>query len=635
MGSSQSSKKNKTLAVAPESPPKESSRPTSPASGDERKRKGSFRLTQTVPSPEKQENSFDEDDNGVRKPELVSMGSFRDNALVKQLSSTLQRENSYTRRTIDSDSTIKDIGALKQPSFDFKFTEGQNRRDMMNDCENECSEIFSYLYLGGAKIAQSWETLSSLGITRVVNCARSVVDNYFANKSGMRYLSIDMLDGRQDDVTWFVCNVIKFIFKGKLKGEKTLIHCEKGVSRSCSFVIAYHMWAMGTAWKVSFDYVKSKRAVCNPNTAFTCNLIEFGELIVDDNRANCVIMRCSYHLPHDPNTPVLKICRYNDSRKIIPLSNIHFDSDGVYVVRPGDNYKQSKLYIWMGKNSNQDVCDIAISLAQNTFGVFTRLSDSLIVKEGAEPAEWKELYKYYSDTNDSNQAIVKFDDLYKKTNNQPIVIPASDDDLKSKESPFALLPDDKTTFKAPKKVPLKIPVDSNIITEERNEVAVVDKVESVTTDDNYTSPDQDNNIDMVVEIQTPIVDVEPSITPVTPTNSDRSIKPVLYHATPSSDTDKFKWESLGVFDDDDLVENCILLLHCTDNIHYVWIGSEFNMAGVNTDSDSDSSPEVVQWIQQHIELGELNDNSFLTSTLMINFSGKESDEFWNKFNLGM
>jgi len=633
MGSSQSSKKNKPLAVAPESPPKESSRPTSPASADGSRRKGSFRLTQTAPSPEKEENNeFEDDGNGVRKPELVSMGSFRDSALVKQLSGTLQRENSYTRRMINTDDNIKDVVTLKQPSFDFKYTEGKNRREMMNDCENECSEIFSYLYLGGAKIAQSWETLSSLGITRVVNCARSVVDNCFANRSGMRYLSIDMLDGRQDDVTWFVCNVIQFIFKGKLKGEKTLIHCEKGVSRSCSFAIAYHMWAMGTAWKVSFDYVKSKRSVCNPNTAFTCNLIEFGELIVDDNRANCVTMRCSHHLPHDPNTPVLKICRYGDSRKIIPLSSIYFDSDGVYVVRPGDNYKQSKLYVWMGKNSNQDICDIAITLAKNTFGVFTRLSDTLIVKEGAEPAEWKELFKHYNDSCDENQALMKFDDLYKKTSNKPIIAPTNDDDLQENQPQFALLSDDKTKFNAPKKIPLTIPVSTIVIAEESS-TAIVTETTDIDAEDNFNAPDQAMNV--VMEYQPPVIEVEPNDTPDSPDPVTRSTKPVLYHAIPSGDSGNFKWESLGVFDDDDLVENTILLLHCADNTHYVWIGSEFNITGTNTNVDIESSAEVAQWVKEYIELGELNDSQFVTSTLLLNFSGKESDDFWNTFNLGM
>jgi len=434
---------------------------------------------------------------------------------------------------------------------------------------------------------------------------------------------MDMLDGRQDDVNWFVCNVIQFIFKGKLKGEKTLVHCEKGVSRSCSFVIAYHMWAMGTAWKVSFDYVKSKRVVCNPNTAFTCNLIEFGELIVDDNRSSCVIMRCSSHLPHDQNTPVLKICRYNDSRKVVALSNMSFDCDGAYVVRPGDNYKQAKLYIWVGSNSNQHVCDITLTLAKNIFGIFTRLSDTLVVEEGAEPAEWNELFKHYKDAGDGNLTSLKFDDLYKRTNNQPVLIPVSDEDLQKKDSPFTLLSDDKSKFNAPKKVPLSLPVSANISKEETGEINI-NEAEERTGNDDSIIVDQDKNVDMVTEIQHFTTNIEPSVVPDPQTTPEHSTKPVLYRAVPSSNVGTFKWESLGIFDDDDLVENCILLLHCVDNIHYAWIGA-----------DIESPPDAVQWLHQHVERGELHDDAFLTSTIMLNFSGKESDDFWNKFNLGM
>jgi protein-tyrosine phosphatase len=62
----------------------------------------------------------------------------------------------------------------------------------------------------------------------------------------MNYLSLNLVDSRQDDIMWFVCEVINFIEKGRIAGCKTLIHCEKGVSRSCSFVIAYIMWSRGT-----------------------------------------------------------------------------------------------------------------------------------------------------------------------------------------------------------------------------------------------------------------------------------------------------------------------------------------------------------------------------------------------------
>jgi predicted protein tyrosine phosphatase len=115
----------------------------------------------------------------------------------------------------------------------------------MADCEYECSEIFDFLYVGGAEIAKSWDILERYGIRRIVNCSASVVENYFQELDNMRYLSLSMVDGRQDDISWFMCDVAQFVLKALQDGEKVLIHCERGVSRSCSFAIAYHMWSTG------------------------------------------------------------------------------------------------------------------------------------------------------------------------------------------------------------------------------------------------------------------------------------------------------------------------------------------------------------------------------------------------------
>lgn len=129
--------------------------------------------------------------------------------------------------------------------IDFRFTEGYSRRNLMADCEFVCSEIMEYLFVGGSKIATSWEALSANKITRVINCSASVVDNCFIDKPNMKYLTLNMVDGRQDDISWFMCEVFQFIFSGRLAGERTLLHCEKGISRSCSFAIAYRMWCSG------------------------------------------------------------------------------------------------------------------------------------------------------------------------------------------------------------------------------------------------------------------------------------------------------------------------------------------------------------------------------------------------------
>jgi hypothetical protein len=84
--------------------------------------------------------------------------------------------------------------------------------------------------------------------------------------------------------------------------------------------------------------VKSKRNCCAPNTAFTCNLIEIAKYLKSNWRnKSTVLFRCAAHLiPHDAQTPALKICLNKESRKcIIPRTSV-LDPYGVYVLKPPD-----------------------------------------------------------------------------------------------------------------------------------------------------------------------------------------------------------------------------------------------------------------------------------------------------------
>lgn len=136
-------------------------------------------------------------------------------------------------------------GLLTQSDFDFCLTEGQSRRGLLTGCNSYCTRIFDYLFVGGWEVASSRSTLEEHGITRIVNCCASIVDDFFLDEPGMTYLSLRMVDGRQDDISWFLGEVFHFILSGIAAGEKILLHCERGVSRSCSFAIAYHMWITG------------------------------------------------------------------------------------------------------------------------------------------------------------------------------------------------------------------------------------------------------------------------------------------------------------------------------------------------------------------------------------------------------
>lgn len=214
------------------------------------------------------------DTNEVRGAEAVgASGKSRDRRRADATSAahlTLTEEHlSSTQLQAGTSSSIK-AGAVNAAPFagaeagghvepftpghtDFTLTESQQRRSRMADCEFECSEIYPYLFVSGHHVAGNREVLQSHGITHIVNCSAAVVDNYFENDAELKlkYLSLSMVDGRQDDISWFFCDVITFIMDVMTSGGKVLVHCEKGISRSCSFIIAHRMWLSGTRLLIS------------------------------------------------------------------------------------------------------------------------------------------------------------------------------------------------------------------------------------------------------------------------------------------------------------------------------------------------------------------------------------------------
>ena len=47
-----------------------------------------------------------------------------------------------------------------------------------------------------------------------------------------------------------------------------LVHCQQGVSRSASIVIAFLIKKFKVCYKDALDFVKKKRSIVNPNEGF-------------------------------------------------------------------------------------------------------------------------------------------------------------------------------------------------------------------------------------------------------------------------------------------------------------------------------------------------------------------------------
>ena len=75
---------------------------------------------------------------------------------------------------------------------------------------------------------------------------------------------------------FFVC-VCVCAEEAQHAGQGVLIHCQAGVSRSATIVIAYlmkHSWMTMTD---AYKFVKARRAIISPNLNFMGQLLEFEE----------------------------------------------------------------------------------------------------------------------------------------------------------------------------------------------------------------------------------------------------------------------------------------------------------------------------------------------------------------------
>lgn len=141
-----------------------------------------------------------------------------------------------------------------------------------------CSEVIpNQLYVSGWLIAEDWTELSSRGITHVINTASSVSKCPFPER--IYYLPLSIEDSKSEDIQSYFYICIDFIESAISSGGRVLVHCMEGVSRSCSIVIAYLMWKRGLTYKESHSLVQLARPICQPNTGFICQILDFQKVL--------------------------------------------------------------------------------------------------------------------------------------------------------------------------------------------------------------------------------------------------------------------------------------------------------------------------------------------------------------------
>ncbi|KAF9930189.1 Dual specificity protein phosphatase 10 [Linnemannia zychae] len=167
--------------------------------------------------------------------------------------------------------------------------------------------VLPHLFLGAEHNATDIKVLSRLGITAVLNVAVEIAQQEQQQEqqqqqqqqqllhptsrkttisggdrivfdpisgSSIHYKSLSWTHHQRNLKSEFPI-AFDFIEEAKAKGGKVLVHCQLGVSRSASLVIAYVMKTLQMGLTDAYELVKARSAVISPNMSLMYQLSEF------------------------------------------------------------------------------------------------------------------------------------------------------------------------------------------------------------------------------------------------------------------------------------------------------------------------------------------------------------------------
>ncbi|XP_030217129.1 dual specificity protein phosphatase 10 [Gadus morhua] len=143
------------------------------------------------------------------------------------------------------------------------------------DAENAViSAILPFLFLGNERDAEDLDLLLRLNVGFVVNVTTHL-PLYHLTTGLVRYKRLPATDNSKQNLQQYFEEVFEFIEEAHQTGKGVLVHCQAGVSRSATVVIAYLMKHTLMTMTDAYKYVRGRRPVVSPNLNFMGQLLEF------------------------------------------------------------------------------------------------------------------------------------------------------------------------------------------------------------------------------------------------------------------------------------------------------------------------------------------------------------------------
>jgi len=134
--------------------------------------------------------------------------------------------------------------------------------------DSTMDQIIPRLFISDDIAARDKSLLLKYKITHVLNITVNIPNKY---ESEFVYMKLNIFDFENQNISQYFDEVCEFIDKALMENENNavLCHCNAGISRSASFIIAYLMKKkIYPRYKDAYNHVKKCRPIISPNRGF-------------------------------------------------------------------------------------------------------------------------------------------------------------------------------------------------------------------------------------------------------------------------------------------------------------------------------------------------------------------------------
>lgn len=153
--------------------------------------------------------------------------------------------------------------------------------DVVSKFTDFASQITSNIYIGNRYDASNVEEIKKHEIKHILNLTSGTYSN---GLTGINILNIPLIDSGDQKLFPIIDEAFEFIENAVSLNEIILVHCNQGISRAPTIVIAYLMKKNNIDLKTSHDYVKKRRPFINPNLGFELFLREYEQNIFSQRK---------------------------------------------------------------------------------------------------------------------------------------------------------------------------------------------------------------------------------------------------------------------------------------------------------------------------------------------------------------